>query len=155
VNETRHHAPAAPRHDRRPRKDLPIDVAGAHEALRTGGRAQAWPHERLRALWRGAQRIRARRDQAAESDDRQRGADDGTGAGRRQRAVVEAAGITPPMALERGRLFGEASVPGGHASVLPGGGPVVVDALIRHPRVHRASFSGGPTTGPRMVHAAA
>ncbi len=69
--------------------------------------------------------------------------------------VVKPAEITPLAALELARICEQCGVPRGIVSVLPGKGSVVGDALVKHPRVRRVSFTGGTTTGRQIAHVAA
>lgn len=69
--------------------------------------------------------------------------------------VLKPAEATPLVALELGRLLQHAGVPAGLVSVLPGEGPVVGDALVRHPLVGKVSFTGGTATGRQIAHVAA
>lgn len=59
------------------------------------------------------------------------------------------------MALELARIFEQAGLPAGLLSVLPGKGSVIGDALARHPKVRKISFTGGTTTGRHLAHVAA
>ncbi|MCL4798153.1 MAG: aldehyde dehydrogenase [Burkholderiales bacterium] len=69
--------------------------------------------------------------------------------------VVKPAEVTPLAALELGRICGEAGVPKGVVSVLPGKGSIVGDAIVRHPLVKKVSFTGGTTTGRALAAIAA
>lgn len=60
----------------------------------------------------------------------------------------------PFAALRFGRLCVEAGLPPGVVNILPGG-PVVGDALVRHPDVDKIGFVGGPATASRIQTAAA
>lgn len=61
--------------------------------------------------------------------------------------LVKPAEATPLVSLALAELLLEAGVPGGLVSVLPGSGSVVGDAIVRHPRVGKVSFTGGTGTG--------
>ena len=61
--------------------------------------------------------------------------------------ILKPAEATPLMALELARIFEQARLPAGLLSVLPGKGSVIGDALARHPKVRKISFTGGTTTG--------
>ena len=61
--------------------------------------------------------------------------------------ILKPAEATPLMALELARIFEQAGLPAGLLSVLPGKGSVIGDALARHPKVRKISFTGGTTTG--------
>lgn len=69
--------------------------------------------------------------------------------------IVKPAEVTPLAALELGRICGEAGVPKGVVSVLPGKGSVVGDAIVRHPLVKKVSFTGGTATGRALAAIAA
>ncbi len=57
--------------------------------------------------------------------------------------ILKPAEATPLMALELARIFEQAGLPAGLLSVLPGKGSVIGDALARHPKVRKISFTGG------------
>ncbi|WP_016910699.1 aldehyde dehydrogenase [Streptomyces xiaopingdaonensis] len=73
--------------------------------------------------------------------------------------VLKPAEWTPLVSLALGRLIttalAEQGLPAGLVSVLPGPGRVIGDALVRHPRVGKVSFTGGTRTGRAIGHAAA
>lgn len=69
--------------------------------------------------------------------------------------ILKPAEATPLMALELARIFERAGLPAGLLSVLPGKGSVIGDALARHPKVRKISFTGGTTTGRHLAHVAA
>ncbi|MBR7673163.1 aldehyde dehydrogenase family protein, partial [Streptomyces daliensis] len=73
--------------------------------------------------------------------------------------LLKPAEWTPLVALALGRLvtraLAEAGLPAGLLSVLPGRGSVIGDAIVRHPRVGKVTFTGGTTTGRTIAHAAA
>ena len=73
--------------------------------------------------------------------------------------LLKPAEWTPLVALALGRLVStalhEAGLPAGLLSVLAGSGSVVGDALVRHPRVGKVTFTGGTATGRTIAHAAA
>ena len=69
--------------------------------------------------------------------------------------VVKPAEATPLLALELARICEEAGVPRGMVSVLPGKGSVIGDAIVRHPKLRRVSFTGGTRTGRQIAHIAA
>lgn len=69
--------------------------------------------------------------------------------------ILKPAEATPLMALELARIFEQAGLPAGLLSVLPGKGSVIGDALARHPKVRKISFTGGTTTGRHLAHVAA
>ena len=69
--------------------------------------------------------------------------------------IVKPAEATPLAALELAKLFEEAGLPKGLLSVLPGSGPLVGEALAKHPLVRKISFTGGTNTGRHLAHIAA
>lgn len=69
--------------------------------------------------------------------------------------IMKPAEATPLMALKLGELFEEAGLPKGLLSVLPGKGSVIGEAICRHPKVRRISFTGGTRTGRHLAHVAA
>ncbi|TGG94248.1 aldehyde dehydrogenase [Natronospirillum operosum] len=69
--------------------------------------------------------------------------------------IMKPAEATPLLALKMGELFEEAGLPKGLLSVLPGKGSVIGEAICRHPRVRRISFTGGTRTGRHLAHVAA
>lgn len=69
--------------------------------------------------------------------------------------ILKPAEATPLMALELARIFEQAGLPAGLLSVLPGKGSVIGDALARHPKVRKISFTGGTATGRHLAHVAA
>jgi betaine-aldehyde dehydrogenase len=69
--------------------------------------------------------------------------------------LLKPAEWTPLVALALGRLITEAGLPTGLLSVLPGPGSVIGDAIVRHPKVAKITFTGGTTTGRGIAHRAA
>jgi betaine-aldehyde dehydrogenase len=69
--------------------------------------------------------------------------------------ILKPAEVTPLLALELGKICMEAGVPTGVVSVLPGKGSIIGDALVKHPRVRKVSFTGGTTTGKHIARIAA
>ncbi len=69
--------------------------------------------------------------------------------------IIKPAEITPRMAIELTRIVLEAGVPAGIVSVLPGKGPIVGDALVKHPLIKRIAFTGGTTVGLGIAKLAA
>ena len=69
--------------------------------------------------------------------------------------ILKPAEATPLMALELAKIFEQAGLPAGLLSVLPGKGSIIGDALARHPKVRKISFTGGTTTGRHLAHVAA
>lgn len=69
--------------------------------------------------------------------------------------ILKPAEATPLMALELAKIFEQAGLPAGLLSVLPGKGSIIGDALARHPKVRKISFTGGTATGRHLAHVAA
>lgn len=73
--------------------------------------------------------------------------------------LLKPADWTPLVSLALGRLvtraLAELGLPTALLAVLPGRGSVVGDAIVRHPRVGKVSFTGGTSTGRTLAHAAA
>ncbi|CRG51713.1 aldehyde dehydrogenase [Yersinia wautersii] len=69
--------------------------------------------------------------------------------------VLKPAEATPLMALKLAELFESAGLPPGLLSVLPGKGSVIGEALVKHPKVRKISFTGGTRTGRHLAHIAA
>lgn len=73
--------------------------------------------------------------------------------------LVKPAEWTPLVSLALGRIVVEVlrrrGLPEGLVSVLPGPGPVVGEAVVRHPAVGKVSFTGGTATGRRIGRIAA
>ncbi len=69
--------------------------------------------------------------------------------------ILKPAEATPLMALELAKIFEQAGLPAGLLSVLPGKGSIIGDALARHPKVRKISFTGGTSTGRHLAHVAA
>ncbi|MFI0356851.1 aldehyde dehydrogenase [Actinomadura sp. 9N407] len=69
--------------------------------------------------------------------------------------VLKPAEWTSLVSLALGRLIGDAGLPPGLLSVLPGPGRTVGDAIVRHPGVGKVSFTGGTATGRGIGAAAA
>ncbi|MBM9463572.1 aldehyde dehydrogenase [Aeromicrobium sp. YIM 150415] len=68
--------------------------------------------------------------------------------------VVKPSELTPFSAELYADLADQAGIPAGVISVLPGGAEAG-DALVRHPRVDKISFVGGPTTARKILAACA
>lgn len=66
-------------------------------------------------------------------------------------AVLKMSELSPLTANELGRLAKEAGLPDGVFNVIQGYGATAGDALIRHPDVRAVSFTGGTTTGRKIV----
>src|SRR4051794_2102783 len=69
--------------------------------------------------------------------------------------VLKPASQSPLTALRLAQLAAEAGLPDGVLNVLPGPGPVVGEALARHPGVDKLAFTGSIDTGRRLLHASA
>jgi gamma-glutamyl-gamma-aminobutyraldehyde dehydrogenase/4-guanidinobutyraldehyde dehydrogenase/NAD-dependent aldehyde dehydrogenase len=69
--------------------------------------------------------------------------------------VLKPASSSPLTALRLASLAAEAGLPDGVLNVLPGPGPVVGEALARHPGVDKLAFTGSIETGRRLLHASA
>lgn len=70
-------------------------------------------------------------------------------------AVLKPSPETPLTALALAKLAAEAGLPEGVLNVVPGPGPGCGDALVRHPRVRKISFTGSTATGTGIMKAAA
>jgi aldehyde dehydrogenase (NAD+) len=68
--------------------------------------------------------------------------------------VVKPAEMTPFAPDLYARLTREAGIPDGVFSLLPGG-PGAGDALVRHPKVEKISFTGGPIAARKILAACA
>ncbi|WP_137009402.1 5-carboxymethyl-2-hydroxymuconate semialdehyde dehydrogenase [Aquitalea aquatilis] len=66
-------------------------------------------------------------------------------------AVLKMSELSPLTANELGRLALEAGVPPGVFNVVQGYGATAGDALVRHPDVRAVSFTGGTSTGTRIM----
>lgn len=69
-------------------------------------------------------------------------------------AVLKMSELSPLTADQLGRLALEAGVPPGVLNVVQGYGATAGDALVRHPDVRVVSFTGGTTTGKRIMERA-
>ena len=69
--------------------------------------------------------------------------------------ILKPSELTPSPGLELGRVALEAGLPAGVLNVLPGTGDRTGAALIEHPGVKMASFTGGTASGKRIAAAAA
>jgi acyl-CoA reductase-like NAD-dependent aldehyde dehydrogenase len=70
-------------------------------------------------------------------------------------AVVKPASQTPLTALWIADVLGEAGLPAGALSVVPGPGSTTASALIADPRVAKISFTGSTEVGVKVIQAAA
>jgi aldehyde dehydrogenase (NAD+) len=68
--------------------------------------------------------------------------------------ILKPAEITPFAPELFARCCKEAGLPDGVLSVLPGTGDAG-DAIVRHPKIRKISFTGGPTTARKILAAAA
>ncbi|GMA62029.1 aldehyde dehydrogenase family protein [Alicyclobacillus fastidiosus] len=64
--------------------------------------------------------------------------------------VFKPAEITPLTLLKLGVLAQESGIPDGVFNIVLGDGPVVGEAMIRHPDVDKISFTGGSKTGKHI-----
>jgi len=65
--------------------------------------------------------------------------------------VLKPSHHTPLTALELGRDAAAAGFPPGVVNIVTGTGPVVGDALLKHPRVNMVSFTGSTKTGLELM----
>ena len=68
--------------------------------------------------------------------------------------VVKPSEFTPFSPHLYAQLLEEAGVPDGVCSILTGG-PEAGEALVRHPKVEKVSFTGGPVAARKIMHACA
>lgn len=69
--------------------------------------------------------------------------------------VVKPAELTPLTALRLGEIALEAGLPEGVFNIVPGAGPDAGEALVKHPMVHKISFTGSTQVGAHITHLAA
>jgi len=69
--------------------------------------------------------------------------------------VVKPASLTPLTLIRLFEIIDEAGFPDGVANLVTGSGSVVGDALVNHPDVDKISFTGGTSTGKRIMKDAA
>lgn len=69
--------------------------------------------------------------------------------------VLKPASWSPLTALELARIVGEAGLPKGLFSVLPGAGREIGNLLVEHPDIAKVSFTGGTSTGRALARKAA
>lgn len=69
--------------------------------------------------------------------------------------VLKPAAATPLVSLELAKLLGEAGLPAGMLSVVPGPGRSVGERIVTHPLVKKVSFTGGTEVGLRLAKLAA
>ncbi len=68
--------------------------------------------------------------------------------------VLKPAEWTPLVSLKFADICDRAGLPKGLLSVLPGSGPVAGEAIVRHPKVRKISFTGGTKTGRHLARIA-
>ncbi len=68
--------------------------------------------------------------------------------------VVKPAEVTPLTALAMGRIALEAGLPPGVLNIVPGKGSEAGEALVTHPLVRKASFTGSTEVGARIMQQA-
>ncbi|HLX02050.1 MAG TPA: 5-carboxymethyl-2-hydroxymuconate semialdehyde dehydrogenase [Trinickia sp.] len=69
-------------------------------------------------------------------------------------AVMKMSELSPLTADQLGMLALEAGIPPGVFNVVQGYGATAGDALVRHPDVRAVSFTGGTTTGKKIMESA-
>ena len=69
--------------------------------------------------------------------------------------IAKPAEWTSLVSLKLARLIEAAGLPPGLLSVLPGGGRTIGDAIVRHPKVGKITFTGGTSTGREIAAVAA
>ena len=79
----------------------------------------------------------------------------GAGAGRRQRGGAEALGADAVLVVRLAELPIEAGVPAGIFNVVQGDGLDPGEALSRHPRIAKMTFTGSTRTGAAIMAACA
>jgi len=67
--------------------------------------------------------------------------------------ICKCSEVTPLSSLYFGSLCVEAGFPPGVVSVLPGYGPVIGEALTRHPDIQKVSFTGSSFVGKKVLNA--
>jgi acyl-CoA reductase-like NAD-dependent aldehyde dehydrogenase len=65
--------------------------------------------------------------------------------------VLKPAEITPLTAIRIGELAGEAGIPPGVFTVVPGQGSVVGNRFVTHPDVHKVVFTGSTEVGKQIM----
>jgi succinate-semialdehyde dehydrogenase/glutarate-semialdehyde dehydrogenase len=68
--------------------------------------------------------------------------------------VAKPAATTPLTTLRIAQLFAEAGLPKGVFNVVTGSGRMAGEALVAHPAVRRVAFTGGSSTGRRVMEIA-
>jgi betaine-aldehyde dehydrogenase len=76
------------------------------------------------------------------------------GPGRRQRDDLQAVEVTSLTTLKLAEIYTEAGLPNGVFNVLTGSGREVGTWLTEHPRIEKVSFTGGTTTGKKVMASA-
>jgi betaine-aldehyde dehydrogenase len=69
--------------------------------------------------------------------------------------VIKPAATTPLTTLKLGAILDDAGLPPGVLNIVTGPGPVVGEALVRHPAIRKISFTGSCATGARVRELAA
>src|SRR5438093_9169414 len=69
--------------------------------------------------------------------------------------ILKPAELTPLTAIRIGELALEAGLPPGVLNILAGPGAVVGEALVRHPRVDKISFTGSTEVGKHLMRTGA
>ncbi len=69
--------------------------------------------------------------------------------------VLKPAAETPLTAIRLGELALEAGIPPGVLNIVPGRGTVAGEALVRHPKVDKISFTGSTEVGQHIMRTAA
>lgn len=69
--------------------------------------------------------------------------------------VLKAATWAPLTTLKLGELCVEAGLPPGVVNILSGSGAVVGEAIVRHPQVHKVSFTGSSEVGCGIMESCA
>jgi succinate-semialdehyde dehydrogenase/glutarate-semialdehyde dehydrogenase len=64
--------------------------------------------------------------------------------------VIKPAATTPLTTLKLGAILDDAGLPPGALNIVTGPGPIVGEALVRHPAIRKISFTGSCATGARI-----
>lgn len=68
--------------------------------------------------------------------------------------VLKPASISPLTALALGEIAHEAGLPAGVLQIVPGSGAAMGEALVKHPRIRKISFTGSTAVGQRIMELA-
>ena len=68
--------------------------------------------------------------------------------------VIKPSEITPLTAIRACEIIKEAGIPAGVVNIVTGYGSTVGDAISRHPRIDKVSFTGSLLTGKKIMQAA-